>query len=172
MADANSKISVYSLAGMWFYPSDLHGSSINHSSDLKNTSDDTIPIYLNSLKFKQSHTLTDVRLAIGYTAFAICTACFYWDYKLGFESTKYYTTAAVALYTILNGALTFWIWGVEKGRVYVGTSPSGDKVRPTHLSGRVYVLIRYICADWDINCYQETYPNLLHHMHILFIYSP
>ena len=56
-------------------------------------------------------------------------ACFLWDYKLGFENTKYYTAAAVATYMILNGALTFWIWGVEKGIVYVGTSPGGDKVR-------------------------------------------
>lgn len=58
----------------------------------------------------------------------VAGACFLWDYKLGFESTKYYTAAAVALYTILNGALTLWIWGVEKGNIYVGTSPSGEKV--------------------------------------------
>ena len=62
-------------------------------------------------------------------AFAISAATFYWDYKLGFESTKYYTAAAVAVYACLNGALTFWIWGVEKGKVYVGTSPTGDKAR-------------------------------------------
>jgi signal peptidase complex subunit 2 len=66
---------------------------------------------------------------LGYLAFAISAATFYWDYKLGFESTKYYTTAAVAIYACLNGALTFWIWGVEKGKIYVGTSPSGDKAR-------------------------------------------
>ncbi|KAH8820315.1 putative signal peptidase complex component [Xylogone sp. PMI_703] len=102
--------------------------SVHSLSDLKNTSDDAIPNYLNSLKFKQSHLLSDVRLALGYSAFAICAATFLWDYKFGFEATKYYTAAAVALYTILNGALTFWIWGVEKGRVYVGTSPSGDRI--------------------------------------------
>ncbi len=99
----------------------------NCIEDLKNTSDDAIPNYLNSLKFKQSHTLSDVRLALGYVAFAISAATFYWDYKLGFESTKYYTAAAVAVYACLNSALTFWIWGVEKGKIYVGTSPSGDK---------------------------------------------
>jgi len=110
MAAADAKISVHSL------------------SDLKNTSDDAIPNYLNSLKFKQSHTLTDVRLALGYTAFAISAATFYWDYKLGFESTKYYTAVAVAIYTALNGFLTLWIWGVEKGKVYIGTSPSGEKI--------------------------------------------
>lgn len=100
----------------------------NTAPDLKNTSDDAIPGYLKSLQFKQDHKLADVRLAIGYTAFAICAATFYWDYKLGFDSTKYYTAAAVAVYALLNGVLTFWIWGVEKGKVYMGTSPTGDKV--------------------------------------------
>jgi signal peptidase complex subunit 2 len=97
-------------------------------TDLKNTSDDALPTYLNSIGFTQSHTLTDVRLGLGYTAFAICAATFYWDYKLGFDKTKFYTAAAVALYALLNGALTFWIWGVEKGKVYVGESKDGKKV--------------------------------------------
>ncbi|KAF9761769.1 hypothetical protein IL306_003672 [Fusarium sp. DS 682] len=110
MANAAEKISVYNLA------------------DLKNTSDDAIPNYLNSLKFKQSHTLTDVRLALGYTAFGIAAACFLWDYKLGFESTKYYTAAAVTLYTLVNGALTFWMMFREKGVIYEGTTPSGEKI--------------------------------------------
>lgn len=98
-------------------------------TDLKNTSDDAIPNYLNSLKFKQSHTFSDVRLALGYSAFALCAACFYWDYKFGWEATKHYTAIAVVLYTLLNGALTAWIWLVEKGKVYVGESQDGDKVR-------------------------------------------
>ncbi|KIL95333.1 hypothetical protein FAVG1_00069 [Fusarium avenaceum] len=110
MANAAEKISVYNLA------------------DLKNTSDDAIPNYLNSLKFRQSHTLTDVRLALGYTAFGIAAACFLWDYKLGFESTKYYTAAAVTLYTLINTALTLWIMFREKGIIYEGTSPSGEKI--------------------------------------------
>ncbi|KAB5580910.1 microsomal signal peptidase 25 kDa subunit-domain-containing protein [Coniochaeta sp. 2T2.1] len=102
--------------------------TVYNLADLKNTSDDTIPVYLNSLKFVQSHTLTDVRLALGYSALAIAGACFAWDYKLGFEDTKYYTAAAVAVYTVLNTALTLWIWKREKGVVYVGTAPSGETV--------------------------------------------
>lgn len=111
MAVSKEKITVYNLA------------------DLKNTSDDAIPNYLNSLKFTQSHTLTDVRLALGYSAFLIAAACFLWDYKLGFESTKYYTAAAVGVYSLLNTALTLWIWLMEKGTIYVGTAPSGETVR-------------------------------------------
>ncbi|KAG0648172.1 hypothetical protein D0Z07_5699 [Hyphodiscus hymeniophilus] len=111
MAASQEKITVHSLP------------------DLKNTSDDAIPAYLNSLQFKQSHTLSDVRLALGYTAFAICAATFYWDYKLGFEPTKLYTTIAVIVYSLINGFLTFWIWGVEKGAIYIGTSPNGETIR-------------------------------------------
>jgi signal peptidase complex subunit 2 len=92
---------------------------------------------LNSLKFKQSHFLADVRLAIGYGAFLVAAACFLWDYKLGFEGTKYYTAAAVAVYTVLNGLLTLWIWGKEKSIVYVGTTPSGEKVRHPCASARL-----------------------------------
>ncbi|KAF9876479.1 signal peptidase complex [Colletotrichum karsti] len=102
--------------------------TVHNLADLKNTSDDALPNYLNSLKFTQSHTLTDVRLALGWGAFLIAAACFGWDYQFGFNSTKYYTAAAVVLYTMLNGALTLWIWLKEAGTVYEGTSPSGEKV--------------------------------------------
>ncbi|KAK4189712.1 microsomal signal peptidase 25 kDa subunit-domain-containing protein [Podospora australis] len=101
--------------------------TVYNLADLKNTSDDAIPNYLNSLKFTQSHRLTDVRLSLGYSAFVVAAACFLWDYKLGFESTKYFTAGAVAFYTLLNGFLTFWILYVEKGTVYEGTSPSGQE---------------------------------------------
>ncbi|KAI0171983.1 SPC25-domain-containing protein [Hypoxylon sp. FL1284] len=102
--------------------------SVHNLADLKNTSDDAIPNYLNSLKFKQDHRLVDTRLALGYSAFAIAAACFLWDYKLGFEPTKYYTAAAVALYTLINGVLTYWIGFVEKGTVYQGTAPDGTTI--------------------------------------------
>lgn len=98
------------------------------SADLKNTSDDALQNYLNSLKFKQIHTKTDVRLALGYTAFAIAAACFAWDYKFGFESTKWITAGAVVLYTILNGALTLWIWLVERGTIYEGEIPDNGGI--------------------------------------------
>ncbi|KAL8842725.1 MAG: hypothetical protein Q9170_000381 [Blastenia crenularia] len=90
------KISVYSL------------------SDLKNTTDDALPNYLTSLKFQQSHYLADVRLGLGYSAVVIAAVTFYADYKLGWDATKVWTMWAVIAYFILNGALTYWIWVVEK----------------------------------------------------------
>jgi hypothetical protein len=90
-------------------------------SDLKNTSDDALPNYLNSLGFKQSHYYTDVRLAIGYVAVTIAGALFYADWKLGWDVTRAWTLPAVAAYMVLNGAFTYWLFRVEKGTVYVGT---------------------------------------------------
>ncbi|KAE8442663.1 hypothetical protein EG329_002961 [Mollisiaceae sp. DMI_Dod_QoI] len=131
MAVSAEKISVHSLA------------------DLKNTSDDAIPNYLNSLGFKQSHTLSDTRLALGYSAFAICAATFYWDYQFGFDSTKYYTAAAVLLYSVLNGALTFWIWAVEKGTIYVGTNKNGDKIQVATKTEKHIPIYNIMITTWS-----------------------
>ncbi|KAI9657599.1 MAG: hypothetical protein M1821_002775 [Bathelium mastoideum] len=88
--------------------------------DLKNTTDDALPNYLNSLRFKQSHFYADVRLALGYTAVVIAGATFYFDYTLGWDKTKFWTAWAVIAYFALNGAFTYWIWAVEKGLVFSG----------------------------------------------------
>lgn len=64
--------------------------------------------------------LADVRLGLGYAAVAVAAAVFYYDYRLGWEATKDATLWAVLAYFALNGALTLWIWGVEKGKVFNG----------------------------------------------------
>lgn len=72
--------------------------------------------------------MTDVRLGIGYTAFVLAAACFAWDYKLGWDNTKYWTAAAVGVYFVLNACLTLWTSNVERGTVYQGTAPTGEEV--------------------------------------------
>jgi len=117
-----NKISVYSLA------------------DLKNTTDDALANYLNSISFTQSHTLTDVRLALGYAAVAIAGALFYADWKLGWDVTRPYTLPAVVAYALLNGAFTYWMFVVEKGVVYAGerkgtklvVTTTTDKLSPVY----------------------------------------
>lgn len=69
-----------------------------------------------------------MRLALGYSAFAVAALCFLWDYKLGWDSTKHFTAAAVVLYMILNGALTLWMSQKEKNVIYQGTAPGGEEV--------------------------------------------
>jgi hypothetical protein len=124
---ATQKIAVHSLAGnSRLHPNISHHT--NSSSDLKNTTDDALPNYLHSLKFKQIHTQTDVRLALGYSAVVIAGVLFYFDWKLGWEATKPYTAPAVIAYFLLNGAFSYWLWFVEKGVVYEGEGKTG-KVR-------------------------------------------
>lgn len=115
---AATKIAVYSIPGRKFET--CLSRAILTLTDLKNTTDDALPNYLTSLKFRQSHTLTDTKLVLGYLAVIIGAITFYADYKLGWDKTKYWTFWAVLTYFILNGALTFWVWGVEKGEVFAG----------------------------------------------------
>ncbi|KAF2442207.1 hypothetical protein P171DRAFT_433754 [Karstenula rhodostoma CBS 690.94] len=102
--------------------------AVHSLSDLKNTTDDALPNYLHSLKFKQIHKQTDVRLVIGYSAVIIAGALFYYDWKFGWEASKPYTLPAVVAYFILNTAFSYWLWFVEAGTVYEGEGKTG-KVR-------------------------------------------
>ena len=101
-------------------------------ADLKNATDDALAPYLTKLPspytFHQSHYLSSVRLAVGYSAVVIAATTFYFDYKLGWDATKQYTALACVLYFILNGFLTLWIWRVEAGKVFVGVREGKQKV--------------------------------------------
>ncbi|KEF63320.1 uncharacterized protein A1O9_01297 [Exophiala aquamarina CBS 119918] len=106
--------------------------SLYSVNDLKNATDDAISPYLTSLPnpytFKQQHGTTNVRLALGYSAVIIAGVLFYADYKLGWDDTKAYTAPACLAYFILNGILTYWIWAVEAGTIFVGVREGGQKL--------------------------------------------
>lgn len=61
-----------------------------------------------------------MRLALGYSAVIIAAATFALDYKFGWDKTKELTLWAVVVYFVLNSALTYWIWAVEKGKIFTG----------------------------------------------------
>lgn len=106
--------------------------SLYNLTELKTTTDDALAPILTSLpktyKFTQSHYYTNVRLALGYVAVTIAGLLFWADWKLGWEGTKVYTLPACVAYFVLNSALTYWIWAVESGKVFVGTREGGQKV--------------------------------------------
>lgn len=130
--DGAQKVPLYSLNGK-----DLSTSSkalrLTCSLDLKNTTDDALAPYLTKLPkpytLKQSHYYTDIRLALGYAAVLIGGVTFLADYKLGWERTKDATAVACVVYFILNGCLTYWIWMIEAGKVFVGHRQGGQKVQ-------------------------------------------
>ena len=75
-----------------------------------------------------------MRLALGYSAVIIAAVTFAADYQFGWDATKAGTFWAVLVYFALNGVLTLWIWGVEKGVVYSGEHDgvSVHILRPLH----------------------------------------
>lgn len=99
---------------------------------MKTTTDDALAPIFSSLskpqKFIQQHYLANVRLALGYVAVTIAGVLFYADWKLGWDATKVYTAPACVAYFILNSALTYWLWFVESGKVFVGVREGGQKV--------------------------------------------
>ncbi|KAF1986189.1 putative signal peptidase complex component [Aulographum hederae CBS 113979] len=107
---SEGKIAVYSLA------------------DLKTTTDDILPTYLTSLHFTPTHTASTIRLALGYSAVLLAAALFYFDYTSGWATTAPYTLPAVLVYFALNGAYTAWIFIVERGAVFEGVGPQGERV--------------------------------------------
>lgn len=133
---SESKISVYSVPGLNAQLLDHYVITNPLATDLKNTTDDALPNYLSSLKFKQSHTYTDVRLILGYAAVIIGGGLFYFDWTLGWDKTKAYTLPAVIIYFLLNGAFTYWIYFVEKGAIFTGER-EGVKVNP-HAYRRIH----------------------------------
>ena len=46
----------------------------------------------------------------------------------GWEATQPWILSAVAAYFVLNFALTVWIWLVEGGQVFEGSTEKGEKV--------------------------------------------
>lgn len=135
---AESKISVYS------------------SQDLKNTTDDALGNYLRSLSFKQDNSKTDIKLAVGWTAVVIAAVTFAADYKLGWETTKYWTALAVVLYAGLNSFFTYWLWYVEKGLIFEGTR-DGKKVRETFIGSTSILTSLKISIRTKVNKHDPTY---------------
>ncbi|KAK4158403.1 hypothetical protein C8A00DRAFT_28683 [Chaetomidium leptoderma] len=78
---------------------------------------------------------------------------------LVFDSTKYFTAAAVAAYTLLNGALTLWVVYAERGTVYVGTSPpSAGGERTVRISTSTYRSFNFRAQCPQLSL-QHTSPN-------------
>ena len=92
---------------------------------MKNATDDALTNYLTSIKIRQSHSLVDKRLTLGYTAAVIAAMTFYADWKFGFEKLKLSIALAVVVFSILNTAFTLWLWKVEGDEVFRGV-PSGQ----------------------------------------------
>jgi signal peptidase complex subunit 2 len=75
---------------------------------------------MKSLDYIQTHTLSDIRLTLGYTAVLAVAAAAYYEYRVGFKEAKLWSTLSVGVYFLLNASLYFWTNYVEGDIVYVG----------------------------------------------------
>jgi hypothetical protein len=102
-------------------------------NDLKTTTDDSLPPYLTTLPdpytFTQTHTHSTIRLSLGYTAVILAGLLFYLDNKHGWDATKPYTLPACVVYFLLNGALTAYVFFVERGTVFNGVRKGGQRLQ-------------------------------------------
>ena len=86
-----------------------------------------------------------MRLGLGFFAVIIAGITFYFDYKRGWDETKDYTFWTVIVYFIINSILTIWIWGIERGKVFVGAlddSLVNTRIH-SHSCGNAYTLPDY-----------------------------
>ena len=118
---------------------DVPPTKVNNASlsELKTTSDDAIaPVslnlsrhtngqYMKSINYVQSHTLTDVRLILGYAAVLAVAAAAYYEYKVGFQQAKTWSILSVGTYFFLNAGLYIWTTYIESETVYVGKKGDG-----------------------------------------------
>ena len=73
-----------------------------------------------SLGYVQSHLLSDIRLALGYTAVLAVGLVAFYEYKVGFQAAKGWSTLSVGSYFILQAALYCWTNYIERGIIYAG----------------------------------------------------
>lgn len=66
-----------------------------------------------------------MRLLLGYIGVIAAAAAAAYDYMVGFERAKAYTTLGVITYFFFYGAMNLWQLLVEQGTVYVGTKVKG-----------------------------------------------
>jgi len=76
---------------------------------------------MKSLGYLQNHTLSDIRLGLGYAAVICCAAAAYYEYKVGFKEAKSWSMLGVGAYFLFNAGLYFWGYFIEGNTVYVGS---------------------------------------------------
>ncbi|KAI0763508.1 microsomal signal peptidase 25 kDa subunit-domain-containing protein [Trametes elegans] len=103
---------------------------VNNASatDMKHACDDALKRYLSRPDlFKQIHTHTDVRLALGWLSVLVAGATGLYGWRVPFEQSKPGVWAGVIVYIILTVAQTLYAYFVEGDIVFVGKRKTFDK---------------------------------------------
>ncbi|KAI0326088.1 hypothetical protein GY45DRAFT_1329335 [Cubamyces sp. BRFM 1775] len=103
---------------------------VNNASatDMKHACDDALKRFLSRPDlFKQIHTHTDVRLALGWLSVLVAGATGLYGWRVPFEQSKPAVWAGVIAYVILTIAQTLYAYFIEGDVVFVGKRKTFDK---------------------------------------------
>lgn len=95
---------------------------------VKNTLDDSVRVvFVDQLRYSESHALVDIRLAICLIAVGAAMFALVWDYLNPFPASRPVLISCVVGYFILMTILTAYTTLVEKGIFLQATSKDGTK---------------------------------------------
>ncbi|KAH3683864.1 hypothetical protein WICPIJ_005163 [Wickerhamomyces pijperi] len=107
---------------------DFSTSNIHSISDLRQGTDLKIGPSLIGLGYKESHLLTDTRLALGYLSAAFAAGTFYIEKNFSFKDGFNYTAILVGLYFLVIGVIMLHSKFVEKDIIYRGSNKEGESL--------------------------------------------
>ncbi|KAH9852313.1 microsomal signal peptidase 25 kDa subunit-domain-containing protein [Lenzites betulinus] len=103
---------------------------VNNASaaDMKHACDDALKRFLSRPDlFKQIHTHTDVRLALGWLSVLVAGATGLYGWRVPFEQSKPAVWVGVIVYIVLTVVQTLYAYFVEGDIVFVGKRKTFDK---------------------------------------------
>ena len=118
-------------------------------SQATETINENLPEIFERLGYKQTFSLVDTKLIIGYSIGVVAGASFLLDKKFKHNDLVLYQQILVALYFILSGIFWWFRKFVEKGAVYTGKKANGDtiKVRTSYVDAEPKCQITFINGD-------------------------
>ncbi|KAI0918404.1 hypothetical protein AcW1_009698 [Taiwanofungus camphoratus] len=103
---------------------------VNNASvtDMKHACDDALKRFLSRPDlFKQIHTHTDIRLALGWASVFVAAGTGLYGWKVEFEKSKPVVWAGLILYLLLTTLQTLYAFFIEGDIVFVGKRKTFDK---------------------------------------------
>lgn len=96
--------------------------------ELQQTLDEALPGTFARLQYKQRFRLIDTKLGIGYSIAAVAAVSFLLDKKFKFDQVLGYQRVLLAVYAVLSVGFWYFTKYVERGVVYEGSRPNGEKI--------------------------------------------
>lgn len=93
--------------------------------EIRKVLEEEIPSIFSKLGYKQSFTLIDSKLALGYSIIGVAAISFLIDKKMDWANSVEYQKALVGGYMVLCVVYWYFCKFIERGITYEGTNKSG-----------------------------------------------